>query len=188
MSLRIVPVPAATVRAFVAEWHRHNDPMVGLIFPLGVALEDTLIGVASVGRPVARAFDDGLTVEVTRCATDGTPNACSMLYGAAWRAAKARGFVRALTYTRDDESGASLRAAGWVNAAKRVARAGWDMPSRPRDNGSYDSISRWLWVIGQWDWVEGGPRQPVVGLSLPSLVATSGVCGEEQLDLLAGVA
>jgi len=51
-------------------------------------------------------------VEVTRVATDGTPNACSLLYAAAWQAAKALGYRTLLTYTQKGESGASLRAAG----------------------------------------------------------------------------
>lgn len=68
-----------------------------------------------VGRPIGRYLDDGLTLEVNRCCTDGTKNACSMLYGAAWRAAKALGYKHLITYTRQSESGASLRAAGWKN-------------------------------------------------------------------------
>lgn len=67
-----------------------------------------------VGRPVGRWLDDGITLEVNRCCTDGTKNACSLLYGAAWRAAKALGYKRIYTYTRVSELGASLRAAGWT--------------------------------------------------------------------------
>ncbi|WP_325051155.1 XF1762 family protein [Micromonospora craniellae] len=39
-------------------------------------------------------------VEVTRVATDGTRNANSLLYAATWRAARARGYRRLVTYTR----------------------------------------------------------------------------------------
>jgi hypothetical protein len=67
-----------------------------------------------VGRPISRYLDDGLTLEVNRCCTDGTKNACSMLYGAAWRAAKALGYKHIVTYTRQSENGASLRASGWT--------------------------------------------------------------------------
>jgi hypothetical protein len=45
----------------------------------------TGVGVAIVARPVARHLDDGWTLEFARLATDGTPNACSALHGAAWR-------------------------------------------------------------------------------------------------------
>ena len=67
-----------------------------------------------VGRPVGRYLDDGLTLEVNRCCTDGTKNACTMLYGAATRAAKALGYKRIFTYTRESEPGTSLKASNWA--------------------------------------------------------------------------
>jgi hypothetical protein len=144
--LRVVPVKRSDAAAFVAGWHRHNQPPPGTVFCLGAASEtDRLVGVAMVGRPVARAYDDGMTLEVTRTATDGTRNVNSLLYGAAWRAAKALGYRRLITYTQADETGASLRAAGYRVLAERPPRAGWDAPSRPRDNGSYLSTTRTLW-------------------------------------------
>ncbi len=78
-----------------------------------------------VGRPVARALDDGITSEIIRTCTDGTHNANSMLYGAAVRACKAMGYRRVITYTQEDESGASLRAAGFVRIQALPARKGW---------------------------------------------------------------
>ena len=104
-----------------------------------------LVGVAVVGRPVARHYDDGMTLEVNRTATDGTPNANSMLYGAAWRATKALGYHRLITYTQAGESGASLRAAGWCVVGQRTPRKGWDTPSRRRDGAGVDNIPRTLW-------------------------------------------
>jgi hypothetical protein len=168
MSLRIVPVTFETACQFVAMWHRHHEPPIGCKFCQGIADEaNVLRGVAITGRPVSRVFDNGLTLEVTRSATDGTPNANSKLYAAAWQAAKALGYRRLVTYSyvqvegpvcasaecgheschqiRLGESGASLRAAGWVVIAERPARPGWDMPSRPRDNSRYDAIPRTLW-------------------------------------------
>lgn len=146
MSLHLVPVGWQTVCEFVEGWHRHNKPPPGHKFSIGVANEDlVLVGVACVGRPVASAFDDGLTLEVRRTATDGTKNANSMLYGAAWRATKALGYGRLVTYTQADETGASLRAAGWRVVAELRERKGWDTPSRPRDNDSYLSTTRYLW-------------------------------------------
>ncbi|MFF0821170.1 XF1762 family protein [Micromonospora haikouensis] len=147
MSLRIVPVNRDQAFSFIADWHRHHTPPLGYRYAIGVAAGDLLVGVATVGRPVARHYDDGLTVEVTRVATDGTPHACSALYGACWRAAKAMGYVRAITYTHADESGASLRAAGWQHAATRAARSGWDMPGRRRSNDGYIPVDRLLWVV-----------------------------------------
>ncbi len=145
MSLQLVPVSFADAAAFVDGWHRHNTAPRGHKFSVGVAVERRLVGVAMVGRPVARAYDDGTTLEVNRVATDGTPNACSMLYAACWRAVKALGYSRLVTYTQATESGASLRAAGWRVVAQRKTRAGWDMPSRPRDNASYLASERTLW-------------------------------------------
>jgi hypothetical protein len=158
--LHIVPVGRDQAFEFITAWHRHHQPPQGYKFAVGVASEGVLVGVATAGRPVARAFDDGLTLEVTRVATDGTPHACSALYGACWRAAKAIGYQRALTYTQDGESGASLRAAGWLNAASRAARAGWDTPTRRRDNVTYGSTGRLLWVV-----------ESSVGVSLPASVS-----------------
>ena len=145
--LRVVPVSFEHACDFVEAWHRHNRPPVGHKFSIGAAVDDRLVGVAIIGRPVARSFDDGLTLEVLRTATDGTRNANSLLYGAAWRASKALGYGRLVTYTQGDETGGSLRAAGWRVVAERPARRGWSTPSRPRDNGSYLSTTRTLWEV-----------------------------------------
>jgi hypothetical protein len=124
----------------------HHQPPVGHKFSIGVVdEEDVLRGVAIVGRPVARSYDDGMTLEVNRTATDGTPNANSALYGAAWRATKALGYRRLITYTQAGESGASLRAAAWRVIAERPPRPGWSVPSRPRDDRGVDRMPRTLW-------------------------------------------
>lgn len=144
--LRVVPVSFADASGFVAMWHRHHQPPISHKFSIGVAdTGDVLRGVAIVGRPVARMYDDGLTLEVTRSATDGTPNANSMLYAAAWRAAKGLGYRRLITYTQLGETGASLRAAGWRVIGRRPARRGWNVPSRPRSDHGVDGIPRSLW-------------------------------------------
>lgn len=144
--MRLVPVTLKEANDYVANWHRHHPPVVGHKFSIGVADDsDTLRGVAIVGRPVARHFDNGLTLEVTRTATDGARNANSMLYGAAWQATKALGYIRLITYTVPDESGASLKAAGWYVVAERPARKGWDAPSRPRVDTSPSGVQRLLW-------------------------------------------
>jgi hypothetical protein len=146
MSLRLVPVDWRTACGFVSDHHRHHRPPVGHKFSVGVAnQDDVLVGVAIVGRPVARAHQDGLTLEVNRTATDGTKNANSMLYGAAWRATKALGYRRLITYTQDGESGASLAGAGWRVLAQLTPRKGWSTPSRPRDDRGVDGIPRTLW-------------------------------------------
>lgn len=117
--------------AFVAQHHRHHQPVVGHLFSIGAALGDKIVGVAIVGRPVARMRDDGMTAEVTRLCTDGTRNACSFLYGAAARAAFALGFKRIGTYILASENGATLKAAGWRMIGEVKGRS-WTTPSRPR--------------------------------------------------------
>jgi hypothetical protein len=100
-----------------------------------------------VGRPVARHFDDGDTLEVCRVATDGAKNASSMLYGACQRVTFGLGYRRLITYTLATESGSSLRASGWSVIAQRPARPGWSAPSRPRDNTRYENVARQLWEV-----------------------------------------
>ena len=117
--------------AFVAAWHRHHRPVVGHLFSLGASLDGKIVGVAIVGRPVARMRDDGVTAEVTRLCTDGTRNACSFLYGAAARAAFALGFKRIGTYILASEPGTSLTAAGWRLIGK-VGGGSWSRVGRPR--------------------------------------------------------
>lgn len=145
-ALHLVPVSFADACAFVAMHHRHHRPPVGCKFVTGVADENGVLrGVLIASRPVSRVLDDGMTLEVTRTATDGTPNANSMLYGAARRASWALGYRRLITYTQADESGASLRAAGWRVIAERPPRSGWTTPSRPRDDHGVDHMPRTLW-------------------------------------------
>lgn len=145
--LRIVPVTFRQAVGFIAEHHRHHRPPRGMKFAVGVSDGREFVGVATVGRPVARYLDDGSTVEVTRTCTRQVPNANSMLYGAAWRAARALGYTRLLTYTQEGESGSSLRAAGFVRVAELRARSGWHTPSRPRTAAGVDGIARTRWEI-----------------------------------------
>lgn len=129
--MTIVPITLREAQAFVAAHHRHHQPPRGCICCVAVADGDTVRGVAVVGRPVARMLQDGWTAEVVRVATDGARNACSMLYGAAWRAARALGYRRLVTYTLPEEGGASLRGAGW----RLIGEAGggtWSRQARPR--------------------------------------------------------
>lgn len=145
MILDLVPVSFGDACAFVAAHHRHHQPPVGHKFSVGVACDQVLVGVAIVGRPIARGYDDGRTLEVTRVATDCTAHAASMLYAAAWRATKALGYRRLVTYTQHGESGASLRAAGWTVIAERPPRPGWNVPSRPRQLRGTEGVQRFLW-------------------------------------------
>jgi len=139
-----VPCSIERAKAYVAELHRHHTPSTGARYAVAVADEEGAVrGVAMIGRPVARLLDDGWTLEVSRVATDGCPNACSALYGAALRLAKALGYACLITYTRVDEPGSSLRAAGWDNDGPIRARS-WDMPGRRRVDKT-EIIARQRW-------------------------------------------
>lgn len=118
--LDIVPVSLAEANAFVERNHRHHNKVVGHKFSIGCAKDGEIVGVAIVGRPVSRHLDDGWTLEVNRLCTNGTKNACSMLYAASWRAARAMGYKKVITYILDSEAGTSLKASGW----KCVGQAG----------------------------------------------------------------
>lgn len=148
MRLELVPVDYATAADFVRIFHRHHDnPPPGWKFGIGVERDDELVGVIMVGRPIARHYDDGYTLEVNRSCVDDCPNANSMLYAAAWRAAKALGYRRLITYTQEGETGASLRAAGWKVIAERPARPDWAASSKTRQRSTHGAgdVARTLW-------------------------------------------
>lgn len=143
--MKIIPCTITAARAFVRLHHRHHKPPVSGLFALALALEDEVVGVAIVGRPVARALDDGFTCEVTRVAIlEGHKNGCSMICSAAWRAARALGYTKMITYTLESENGASLRGAGWTESGKVRGRQ-WSCPSRPREaSETVENKRRWM--------------------------------------------
>lgn len=150
--LNVIPITFKEACAFVAKLHRHNKPPVGHKFSVGLSDETgNVVGVAMAGRPVARHFDDGLTLEVNRTCTDGTPNANSMLYGAVRRAAWGMGYRRIITYTQSGESGASLRAVGFVMIKSLPARGSWSESSVKRREGrdpvGSGGVERQLWEV-----------------------------------------
>ena len=144
----IIPCFLSEAGDYVKNFHRHNKPPQGGIFAVGASDGTHMVGVAIVGRPTGRYMQDGTTVEVTRCcvredAPKGTP---SSLYGACWRAARALGWRRLITYTLQTESGASLRGAGWAVIAERPANnpAGWQSRAR-REWQPVVGQSKFLW-------------------------------------------
>lgn len=133
MALTLTPVSLAEANAYVAQHHRHHKPVRGHKFSVGCRTADgQLAGVAIVGRPVSRYLDNGLTLEVNRLCTNGAKNACSFLYSAAARAAKAMGYQKIITYILDTEDGASLRAAGWKNTGLAGGKV-WTGSRRPTE-------------------------------------------------------
>lgn len=131
MTLELQPITYREACAFIAIHHRHHLPPQGWKFGIAVNDGENVVGVITVGRPVSRHLDNGWTLEITRCCTDGTKNAASMLYGAACRAAFAMGYKRIVTYTLQTEPGTSLLCSNF----KLVGEAGggnWNVKSRPR--------------------------------------------------------
>jgi hypothetical protein len=152
--LHVVPLSFRQACSFVEQHHRHHGPSRGCKFVIG-AVDETgaLRGVAMVGRPVARSFDNGFTLEVNRTCTDGTANANSFLYAAAWRVARELGYLRLITYTQAGESGASMRAAGWKVVGERKPRGSWrdatvdERLRRMRDPIGHGNVQRTLWEV-----------------------------------------
>ena len=128
--LSLIPVSLKEANAFVNTYHRHHQPVTGHKFSIGCEQNGQLVGVVIAGRPVSRYLDDGLTLEVTRLCTTGERNACSMLYAAAARAAKAMGYRKIITYTLETEDGSSARAAGWCCAGSAGGKC-WTGKRRP---------------------------------------------------------
>ena len=144
MGLGLVPCTISDALAFIGQHHRHHAPSPSGLWAVAAAEGDEIVGVALVGRPVARMSQDGWTAEVIRlCVLEGHPNACSMLYAACWRAARALGWRRLITYTLPEEGGASLRAAGW-RCLGEAGGGSWSRTNRPRVD-RHPTQTKWKW-------------------------------------------
>ena len=148
--MKLIHVELKVANQFIEEHHRHHRSIVGHRFSLGATNKDgQLVGVAIVGRPVARMTDSKRVVEVTRLCTDGTKQACSFLYGASARAARALGYEKIQTFILADESGVSLRASGWVMTGL-CGGGSWSRKSRPRtDMHPIQRKMRWERVLAR---------------------------------------
>jgi len=142
--LELQPITYKEACIFIKKHHRHHLPPQGWKFGIAVNDGEKVVGVLTIGRPVARHFDDGWTLEVTRCCTDGTKNAPSKLYGAARRAAFAMGYKRMITYTLKEEPGTSLTSAGW-KCIGEVGGGEWNRTTRPRKVNQYPIGQKLLW-------------------------------------------
>ena len=129
--IEATPLELSAANEFVAILHRHHDPVHRDKFRIGASQDGRLVGVCQVGRPVSRMLDDGKTVEVVRLCTDGTKDVCSFLYSRAARIAKEMGYEKIITYILCTETGASLRACGWIEEAT-TSGGNWSRPSRKR--------------------------------------------------------
>lgn len=150
--MHTVPLTQRAAKEWIQTHHRHLDAPVGDLFRVAAARmvdgEEQIVGVAIVGRPKARALQDGRTCEVTRLAVPdgGGKNVCSFLYARCAEIARALGYRRIFTYTLEGESGRSLVASGWTEDGMRTGDREWDAPSRPRQRGKLPTGPKTRWV------------------------------------------
>jgi hypothetical protein len=130
---------------FVARVHRRLPKVQGAMWAISARVGDEVIGCALVGNPARMWMEDSAVLAVLRVAViEGNRNACSMLYGACSRAAQAMGAEDLVTYTEGDETGVTLKAAGWVDAGMTDGGE-HDRPSRQRKPAvNADPKRRWL--------------------------------------------
>lgn len=151
MTLQPVPISLREANDFVEQYHRHSKRTSrdGGKFAIGATTGDEMVGVAIVGRPLARMLDDGYTAEVTRVCTkeDSPRNTCSFLYGRCWRIWQQMGGKRMVTYTLQSESGASLKGAGWKIVGE-TRRGDWSRKGRERDWQPIYGQLKFRWGVG----------------------------------------
>jgi hypothetical protein len=164
--MAVVPITLPVANRHVEAWHRHHGALEtvinglvrtnkGLVWFCLAAVRQSdgvVVGVAVAGRPSNRNSDDGQTIEVHRVATDGTPNACSFLLGAAARVATSMGAYRIITYTLEIEPGTSLRAAGWSREAEGIESCWLRGNGKARPGGSGSTLYRPHMDLGKVRW------------------------------------
>lgn len=131
--MNAIPLTLAEANQFIEKHHRHHHKVIRDKFRVGCEVGGKLVGVATVGQPLARLLCDGYTLEVTRLCTDGTKGVCSFLYSRCARIAKEMGYKKIITYILETEDGTSLKASGWHCEAEKCGGGSWNVPSRPRE-------------------------------------------------------
>ena len=140
--MKIVPITFRYAQQFVKDYHRHNPNVVGCKFAIGCQGDDGIVGVAICGRPVSRHLDDGKTLEINRVCTDGTRNACSMLYGACCRIAREMVYQKIITYTLQSEDGTSVKASNFTCDGE-AGGTHWTGARNRGQNIPYEMKVRW---------------------------------------------
>lgn len=147
MNFHFVPIELKEANRFIAQFHRHNKPVIRAKFQIGLMNGDELIGVGVVGRPIARMLSDGRTVEVLRtCIKEGYPNACSMMYARLKRISELLGYEKVITYTLQKESQSSLKALG-ASIVAEVKPQNWDRMSRRRVSQPVYREPKYRWEL-----------------------------------------
>ena len=147
--IEIRPITLKEANEYVNKYHRHHNGTVGHKFSIGCYDGEKIVGVAICGRPVSRYLDDGLTCEINRLCTDGTRNACSMLYGACARVAKGMGYRKIITYILESENGASLKASNFTCEGVAggthwtgIRNKGQDIPNEMKTRWSRELVNK----------------------------------------------
>jgi len=148
--LTVIPISLREANDFVSTYHRHNGRTArdGGKFAIGATTGEQIVGIAIVGRPIARMIDNGYTAEVTRTCTspDAIKGTVSFLYSACWRICQAMGYQKLITYTLVTESGASLRGAGWTCIGQiKGHKNGWSSAGREREWQSIYAQPKFKW-------------------------------------------
>ena len=164
VNLTLIPLELVEANEIVQRYHRHHFPVIGHRFSIGVAKDDgELVGAAICGRPVARLVSKRLVLEITRLVTDGTPNACSMLYAACARIARSMGYQRIQTFILENEPGTSLIASGWEYSVGESGGGSWTRESKPnrRQDQPLGPKARWSRELNPTPSFQDSIRLPV---------------------------
>lgn len=127
-----VPIDLKDAQMFINELHRHHAAAIRDKFRIAASKDGEIVGVAQVGRPVARNLCDGKTLEVLRLCTNGEKDVCSFLYSRCARIAKEMGYRKIITYILETETGTSLKASGWVLEDSNCGGATWETCTRTK--------------------------------------------------------
>lgn len=147
MNYHFIPIELKDANRFIAQFHRHNKPVIRAKFQIGLMNDEELIGVGVVGRPIARMLSNGKTVEVLRtCIKENYPNACSMMYARLKRISQLLGYEKVITYTLQKESQSSLKALG-ASIVAEVKPQGWDRKNRRRTPQKVYKEPKWRWEL-----------------------------------------
>ena len=154
--MKVMPCTLVEANEFVKAHHRHHKATVGHKFSIKVVDNGKTVGVAICGRPISRYLDNGQILEINRLCTDGTKNACSMLYGACSRIAKNMGYDKIITYILASENGASLKASNFICEGE-AGGVKWTGKRSGRDNGvPKEKKTRWVKILADTPTEKGG--------------------------------
>lgn len=126
MSFKVIPISIKDANAFVIRHHRHNSKVRAAKYCIAALKNNTIVGVLVASIPNSRLLNDRLTIEFVRVCTDGTKNAISFLVSKGRRIAQSMGYQKIITYTLQEEYGASMKASGFIIEYKQKRINNWN--------------------------------------------------------------